>query len=283
MAVTEASLRAAARLKLEALEPRLRPYTTTVTNAAGTGVTITVTDGNAFQANDILETPTGEQILVISITTNTLTVSRAYGSIAAESLAIGTRIRKNPRFSVEQIIGEIDSSLRELRGNGIYNLTTETIAYTTDDWYDVTDVSMEEVVSAWYIDDGRFHLAFFSFDTDPANAQPKVFLAASGYTGDVFLAYKAEYAAVTELPDRLGDLLVNLVCYKLLGGALVGSTSDSGKRVDRTVQGGQEGRDSIWFLREFIRLRDLEVARLAREEKKVPRDIKSQRVRRFVR
>jgi hypothetical protein len=283
MAVTEASLRTAVRLRLESAEPRLRPYTTALTNAAGTGTTFGVADGDAWMAGDIAETPDGEQALVISITANNLTVSRAYGGITVETLSSGDLLRKNPRFTVEQTIQEINTSLRELRGNGLYFLDTETVVYTTNKWYDVTDTDMEDVISAWYIDDDDFRVPLFAFNTDPLNDQPKVFLAAAGFTGNIFLIFKTTYSAVTELPDQVGDALVNLVAYKLLGMALAVSTTDPSRRVDRTKQGGQESRDSIWFLREFIRLRDLEVARLANQIKKVPRDIKSQRAKRFVR
>ena len=288
MAVTEASLRTAARLKLESAEPRLRPYTTALTNApGGAGTTFGVADGDAWQVGDIAEGPDGEQSLVTAISTNDLTVVRAHGGIAAETLASGDFLKKNPRFSVEQVIQEINTSLRELRGNGLYALLTETVAFTTEGWYDVTDTDMEDLITVWYIDNSggsdQFYVPFFSFYTDPLNSQPKVYLAAAGYTGNMFLSYKGSYSAVTELPDRVGDALVNLVVYKLLGMSLVTSTTDPARRVDRTKQGGQDGRDSVWFLREFIRLRDLEIARLDRESKATPRDIKSQRARRFVR
>jgi len=282
MAVTEASLRSAVRLKLESAEPRLRPFTTTLTNSPGAaGTTFSVADGDAFQVGDLVEGPAGELSLVTAISTNNLTVSRSYGTVAAETAATGDRIRKNPRYTYEQVGNEIDTTLRELRGNGIYSLTTETVVYTVEDWYDVTDTAMEDVLSAWYIDDDEFRTPFFTFNTDPANTQPKVWLSCFGFTGNVQIYFKTEYTAVTDLLDRVGDILVNQVVYKMLGMALAVSTTDPARRVDRTKQGGQEGRDSIWFLREFIRLRDLEIARLARETKKVPKNLLAQRARRF--
>ena len=280
---TEAALLAAVRLRLESAEPRLRPYTTALTNAATTGTTFGVADGNAWQAGDLAETPSGELALVISVSTNNLTVSRAYGTISVETLSSGDLLRKNPRFSVEQSKGQITTSLNELRGNGLYALSTETVTYTVDGWYDMTDTEAEDIITAWYIDDDEFRVPFFTFQTDPANSQPQVYIAAAGFTGDVIVEYREPYAAVTDLPARLDDMLVNLACYKLMGMSHAVSTTDPSKRVDRTVQGGQEGRDSVWFLREFLRLRDLEIAQQALREKRAPRDVRSQRARRFVR
>jgi hypothetical protein len=231
---------------------------------------------------DLVEGPLGELSLVTAVTTNDLTVIRAQGAVAAETLASGDVMRKNPRFSIDQIDQEINATLRELRGNGVYELATEQVTYAGEDWYDVTDVTMEKVIAVWYVDsDSDFRIPYWVFKTDPRAAQPKLWVSASNYAGAVDVQYRAPYAAVTDLPDRVGDILVNGVIYKLLGQANVSSTSDPGRRTDRTVQGGQEGRDSIWFLREFIRLRDLELVYLKALERAAPRHPKAVRGARY--
>lgn len=281
MAVTAASLRASIRAGVEGAEPQNRPYTTPLTNSpGGAGTTFSVGDGDAFQVGDLLESPAGELALVTAISTNDLTVTRAWGTISAETLSSGQLMRKNPRFSIQQMDEAVDQVLQELNPR-VFNLLTEDVAYTTDDYYDVTDTAMENVLSVWYIDDGNFYTPYFFFSTDPANTQPKLYLGAFGFTGNVHVVYRRPYTVVTEFPDRLAPMMVNGAIYKLLGGALALATADPGKRTDRTTQGGQEGRDSYWFFREFVRLRDAETVYLADQVARVPRDRQSQRSRRF--
>jgi len=282
MAVTAASLRASIRMSVEGAEPRNRPYQTPLTNApGGAGTTFSVGDGDAFQVGDLVQTVTGELALVTAISTNDLTVTRATGTISAETLGSGDVVMKNPRFSVEQMDEAVDQILQELNPT-IFALLTEDITYTVDDWYDVTDTAMEEVYSAWYIDEGDFHAPYFYFATDPDNVQPKVFVGSAGFTGTIHIVYRRPYAAVTELPDRVAPIVVNGAVYKLLGGAGVQATADPGKRTDRTTQGGQEFRDSYWFLREYTRLRDTERVYLQDKISRVPKHRISQRSRRFM-
>jgi len=281
MAVTAASLRASIRMSVEGAEPRNRPYQTPLTNApGGAGTTFSVGDGDAFQVGDLVQTVAGELALVTAISTNDLIVSRAQGTISAETLGSGDVIKKNPRFTIEQMDEAVDQILQELNPRVFY-LTTEDVTITTDDWYDVTDTAMEDVISTWYIDDGDFFTPYFYFATDPANTQPKIFISTANFTGSVHVVYRRPYAAVTELPDRVAPIVVNGAVYKLLGGAAVMATDDPGKRTDRTTQGGQEARDSYWFFREHVRLRDAEVAYLREQVKKVPTERHSQRGRRY--
>jgi len=282
MAVTAASLRTSIQMGVQGAEPRHRPYQTPLTNSpGGAGTTFSVGDGDAFQVGDELETPAGELALVTAVSTNDLTVTRAVGSITAETLSSGQLVKKNPRFTIEQMDEAVDQILQELNPT-IYAFLTEDVTYTVDDWYDVTDTAMEDVFSAWYIDDGDFHAPYFYFATDPDNSQPKVFVGSAGFTGTIHIAYRRPYAVVTELPDRVAPVVVNGAIYKLLGGAAVLATTDPGRRTDRTVQGGQEGRDSYWFFREYIRLRDTERVYLEDKRKRLPKHRISQRGRRFL-
>jgi len=266
-------------------EPRLRPYSCAITNAAGGGTTINVPDGDAWQVGDIGEfVGNTERFLVTAIATNSMTVIRDYDNNGATTLASsGDIINKNPRFSEMQIYQEEFAALRELRANGVWRLASETIAFTGDDWYNVTDTAMEDVFSAWYIENGNFKTPYFYFNTDPANTQPKIFLGAMGFSGNIYINYKTTYDAHTELPDRLEGLMVNYIVYKLLGIAGAGSTYNPGKRTDRTLQGGQEHRDSYWFFREYQRLARQEEAYLKEQVKKLPGLRVALRSRRFVR
>ena len=283
MAITQASMLAAVLLRVESSEPRLRPYQTLATGTPGTGTTIGVGDGNAWAAGDLIEGPLGELSLVVSKSTNNLTVRRTVGATSVETLAGGDVMKKNPRFSVDQLNGEILASIRALRGNGLYEIATEEVTYTSEDWYDMTATTAEKVIAAWFIDsDSRFRTPWFNFKTDPQNSQPKVWISASQFSGAVVVQYRKPYAVVTDLSDALGDIVAYEVIYKLMGIANVGSTADPGRRTDRTVQGGQEGRDSIWYLREFIRLRDLEVARQHVLERQAPAHPKGKRAARYV-
>ncbi len=283
MAVTQASLQTAVRLRVESSEPRLRPYQTVLTNSPSTaGTTFSVGDGAAWQVGDLVEGPLGELSLVTSKTSNDLTVRRTVGATSVETLASGDVVRKNPRFSIDEIAGEILTSIRSLRGNGLYELATEEVTYTAEDWYDMTDTAAEKVTAVYYIDsDSDFRTPTYGFKTDPQNSQPKVWISASTFSGAVVVQYRKPYAAVTDLSDVVGDLVMYEVVYKLMGQANVTSTSDPGRRTDRTVQGGQEGRDSIWYLREFIRLRDVELVNQKRKEREAPKHPRSARAARY--
>ncbi len=280
MAVTAASLRTSIRMEVEASEPRNRPYETVLTNSAGTGTTLGVADGDAFQVGDQVETPSGELALVTAISSNNLTVKRAVRSITVETLSSGDIVKKNPRFSIEQIDNAVDNIMQELSPR-VYALLTEDVTKTTDDFYNVTDVAMEDVFTAWYIDEGDFHVPHFQFWTDLDNSQPKVYLGDTTFAGTVHIAYRRPYAVVTEFPDRLVPMVVAGAIYKLLGGATVTATDDPGGRTDRTVQGGQEARDSYWFFREFVRLRDAETVYLADKVSALPKNRRAQRARRY--
>lgn len=281
MALTELGVVGRVEQVVYGAEPRSRPYQTTLTNApGGAGTTVSVQDGDAWQVGDFLQGAGGELCLVTAISTDDLTVTRNIEG--AENLTSGEVVKKNPRFPHEHIVAAVQEVVDELDGQGVWNLATETVAYTTEDWYDVTDTTMEDVYSVWYIDEGDFNAPWFKFHIDPANTQPKIYLSCRGFTGNVFLNYRAPYAAITDLPDRLQGMIVNGAVYKLLGGQTVLSTNDPGKRTDRTVQGGQESRDSYWFFREFNRLVRLEEADLRQRIKKLPTNRLSARARRYV-
>lgn len=83
----------ATNTKFEWFEDELRPNVVTNT-ATGTGTSVTVTTGTGgrVRVDDILVTSTGEAMLVTAISTDTLTVTRSMGAVAAASLANGDQL-----------------------------------------------------------------------------------------------------------------------------------------------------------------------------------------------
>lgn len=79
--------------KFEWFEDELRPNVITNT-ATGTGTSVTVTTGQGVRVrvDDILITSTGEAMLVTAIATDTLTVTRSMGAVAAATLASGDQL-----------------------------------------------------------------------------------------------------------------------------------------------------------------------------------------------
>jgi hypothetical protein len=103
-------------------------------------------------------------------------------------------------------------------------------------------------------------------------------------TGDSFyIATRRNFSVVTDIDaaSPVIPIVANYAVYKLLGAAEVARTHDPGRRTDRTVQPGAEGRSSIWYLREAERLRVRETARLAHEEYWLPKNRIQQRARRY--
>lgn len=79
--------------KFEWFEDQMRPNTVTNT-ATGTGTSVTVTTGQGarVRVDDILVTSTGESMLVTAVATDTLTVTRSMGAVAAATLANGDQL-----------------------------------------------------------------------------------------------------------------------------------------------------------------------------------------------
>lgn len=84
----------ATEAKFEWFEDQLAPNVVTVANTAGTGTAIDVTAGTGkrVRVNDLLATSTGEAILITVIATDSLTVERSKGDVAAATLAIGDEL-----------------------------------------------------------------------------------------------------------------------------------------------------------------------------------------------
>ncbi len=90
--------------KLQWLNDTIAPITTTTDGAAGTTTTINVAAGTGvyFRKGDILLiTSTGERVLVVSVSTDALTVVRGFGPVTVVTSAAGAEITRVGRVMPE--------------------------------------------------------------------------------------------------------------------------------------------------------------------------------------
>jgi hypothetical protein len=115
------------------------PWETTSTTTLASG-TVAVPDGTKWGVGDIGEWQTGtvggEQFLVQSISSNTLTVSRGYNGTTAETHTSGDRVVKNPRYSYIQITDSIDRVIETLYPNLWKQVTSTVTPDSTTFWFD---------------------------------------------------------------------------------------------------------------------------------------------------
>ena len=108
--------------KFEWLEDDLLATWSTVTAAAVAAATsLGVADGSIFRIGDILKLPaTGENVMVTAISTNTLTVTRAYGTTAAADIAKDAAI-----FNIGNAMSENSASrtVKSTQESNAYNYT----------------------------------------------------------------------------------------------------------------------------------------------------------------
>jgi hypothetical protein len=86
--------KAIGRQEFNILESEPLPrFTNTTTTGTGTSVVVTSGHGSYFRPQDVVKVPrTGEEMLVSSIATDTLTVVRGYGTTAATALVSGDEL-----------------------------------------------------------------------------------------------------------------------------------------------------------------------------------------------
>lgn len=117
-----------------------RPYVTTATAANGSTTTVSVTDGTDWQEGAILEfQDNGEQVLVMSIAANNLTVIRGWnGTTAAAHSSI--QAWRDPQYTYDNISKCLASSVRRLWPY-CWKATDDTITPDTSEpiqtWYDL--------------------------------------------------------------------------------------------------------------------------------------------------
>lgn len=100
--------------KFEWFEDQMKPNTVTVSGAAGTSASISLTAGQGVRVrvDDLLVTSTGESILVTAIAVDALTTTRSMGAVAAATIADGDQLviagnaisegASNPEFKFTQ-------------------------------------------------------------------------------------------------------------------------------------------------------------------------------------
>ena len=109
--------------KFEWLEDDLMETWSQVNGAVSStsATSVTVDDGSIFRAGDIIKIPaSGECMLVTAVSTNTLTVTRAYGSTAAAAIADDADVLILGSAMEENSSGRVVKSTQEVNG---YNYT----------------------------------------------------------------------------------------------------------------------------------------------------------------
>jgi hypothetical protein len=102
--LSQVSSRPAKSQKVEWLSDQLIPRLTTLAAAvliADTTITVATGTGVYFRPNDILRLANGENVKVVSIATDVITVTRSIGSVAASAVAISTDVIKIGNASAE--------------------------------------------------------------------------------------------------------------------------------------------------------------------------------------
>lgn len=285
--------------------PKDRPFESLLAEALDNSETdIDVIDGNDWEEGDVLEVvQTGEQCLVLSVTTNTLTVQRSYGTVVATAADDAGRIRKNPRFSQDQLDSAITEACNSLESWGVHSFGTGSVTLAASQWfYELTETDIAHqygVLSVYYVDDTTqvpVALPFtqqYHISTTPAEySQGRgVTLQSKGdrdSTDPVYFTYAQSLEFDTDLDTTLAKLLApqeELVVLgavtRLLGGTIIPMTQDPGQRTDRTVPPGQTSRDVRYFQGDYFIKARAEAARLAVERQRLPRSRRSARAGRW--
>ena len=305
---TGASLRTRIYEQLYSAFPNDRPFETLVTEAMdGVETDMDVTDGTDWDEGDIAESvETGEQMLVTAVATNTLTVIRGYGSVAAGAISINTRLRKNPRFTQDQLDTALRDSLNQCSAWGIHGFATGSITLASSVFsYDLAetdiDVANGGVLSLYFVPPNetsqvRQALPFrqeFQLDTGEADwstATQLIVLSkgSASATDTVYFTYAQSLDYDTDLDTTIAKLaqgseeaVVLGAVTRLLGGTIIPMTQDHGQRTDRSVPPGQTSRDVRYFQGQFFVAARAEAARLAVLRQRLPRDRRTNRVRRW--
>ena len=275
--------------------PKDRPFESQLAEGLDNSETdIDVTDGDDWTEGDELEVvETGERCRVISVSTNTLTVERSYGTVAATAAADAGRIRKNPRFTQDQVDSAIKEAVNVLESWGVHGFSTGSFSLAASQWYfelSETDIDAEMgVLSVYYVDDTtkeprplpfKYHSDLSTGDADWTQGRG-VRLRSKGdrdSTDTLYFTYAQSLQFDTDLDTTLAkvlapqeELVVLGAVTRLLGGTIVPMTQDPGQRTDRSVPPGQTSRDVRYFQGDFFIKVRAEAARLAVKRQRLPR------------
>jgi hypothetical protein len=285
--------------------PTESPFATTLAASYTSGATtITVLDEDNWAPQDIVENPgTGEQMLVVGVTTNdtnVLTVIRGFaGTTAAASAGTDDLLYKNPRFSVKKVDDAVTTCLGYLENLGVHVFGNGTITRADPKkFYELTetDIVLNMGVLRVYEFDSNDELPRtlpfryqFNLGTDAASLSGTgtgVYVQDWGQTAngsDVYFSYAQRIDDVTNLLGRQEELVVLGAVVILLGGTVIPATHDPGQRTDRTTQPGQTSRDVRHFQGRFFMETRQEAANLTLERQKLLHEpTKFARARRWV-
>lgn len=275
MAVTQASLRNRIRRIIYSALQTAHPWEDSVQDGGGinsTATSIDVADGANFAAGDDIELDSGEMAQITSVSTNTLTVVRKVLDSTAAAQAQFSVIRKSPRIRQDLIDDAVEAIFEDFYPQ-IFTIKESNFVYSAGThWYPLTESGLKEVLSLYVADTERLVPRTLRGWEHKGGLDASEFTEVQGinvwHSGNltvnqkVYFHYKAEILTVDDLLDRQEGLVATGAVYQLLGYAGVWRTYDPGKRTDRTVQPGQEMRDSYWFFTEFQRMRTREEIRL---------------------
>ena len=284
-----------------------RPFETLLGEALDNSETdVDVTDGGDWGPGDIAEVvETGEQMLVLSVATNTLTVTRAYGAISATAAADAGRLRKNPRFSQDQMDSALSDVLNGLEGRGVHGFNVGTITFVAGVmYYEISDTDVDPVhgvIAVYYVNDDtkapvplpfteQFELS--TADADWSQGRGVRLLSKgdrSTTASDIYYTYAQSLNFDTNLTTTIAkvltqqeELLVIGAVSKMIGMTILPMTMDPGQRTDRTTAPGQTVRDGRRFIESYTKLVRIEEARLAVVRGKIAKgSVLGMRVRRF--
>lgn len=297
MAVTLAQLKQ--RIRDNCYGPgKATPFVDVLAEALdGTETDIDVGDAASWSVGDVVEVQeTGEQCLVRSVSSPTLTVIRGWNGTTAAVAADAGVLLKNPRFSMQVISDAINSTVASLEVWGIHGFGEGQITYDADKrYFELTDTDMSEqygVTSLYYVEDDTlipralpFRLGVFNIGTGHASYSEGRGIVVLDW-GTVSAGETVEYTyakqlTATTLSDNQAELVVLGATALVLGHSIIPRTQDPGSRTDRTVQPGQEVRDGRWFQGEFFIRARAEAAQVAVRRGKVPGSVRINRARRW--
>lgn len=295
MAMTLTEIRQQALDELYSARIAERPLVHQINGAIdGSTPTVVVDDGTLVTGGNIIEFADGEQCLVESVATNTLTVKRGWNNTTGAAHSDNATFNIDPRFTINETDKLISRLLKQLDGYGIFQLATgsDTLVAGTD-FYNpaLTDVFQEQGVLAVY---------YWQSQTSVPMALPFKWISGMDTAGSlgegillfnwgelksgdtIYLTFAQSLSNQTSVPDSVGEILVLGTVARSLIDTMGPRTHDPGKLTDRTVQPGQGGRDSLHYQREYQRALWRERARLMVVAQRLPGSVMTKRARRFV-
>lgn len=282
--------------------PTESPFVTQITASyTGSATTISVLDGDQWEVNDIGENPeTGEQFLVLSISTNDLTVSRGWaGTTAAASSGTDDLIYKNPRFTIQKVEDSLTSALKMIELWGVHSFGHGTITRADPKkFYELseTDVipqlgvlkvyAVESNTEVPYTLPFRYQYHLGTGPTELTDTGTGIHIGDWGQVKDgedAHFIYAQRIVDTDVITERQEELVILGGIVILLGGTIIPATHDPGARSDRTVQPGQTSRDVRHFQGRFISEVRMETAELAVQRQRILHEpVRSTRARRWV-